>query len=59
MLSLATLVSLCFMVVVGIGPLSYVITKVISLPLWIIYTLAILNIVIGLWWLLLPIANIR
>jgi hypothetical protein len=59
MFSLVILVSLYFMVVICIGPLSYVITKLVSLPLWVIYTLAIINIAIGLWWLLLPIPNIR
>lgn len=56
---LALLASATFIVVLLLGPLSYLLAKNISLPSWIIYLLAIANISIGLWWLLLPIANIR
>jgi hypothetical protein len=59
MASLALLVSAMFIVVLLVGPLSYLLTKIINLPSWIIYLLAIANIGIGLWWLLLPIPNIR
>lgn len=59
MFSLAILASITFIVVLLVGPLSYLLTKIIDLPSWIIYLLAIANIGIGLWWLLLPIPNIR
>ena len=59
MFSLAIIASLTFLFVLLIGPLSYLLHKVISLPAWLIYVLALLNIVIGLWWLLLPLPNIR
>ena len=56
---LTILVSAIFVVVLLVGPLSYLLTKIISPPSWIIYLLAIISIGIGLWWLLLPIPNIR
>jgi len=59
MFSLAILASVTFLLVLLVGPLSYLLTKIINLPSWIIYLLAIANIGIGLWWLLLPIPNIR
>ena len=59
MFSLAILASIIFLVVLFIGPLSYLLTKIVNLPNIIIYILAIINIAIGLWWLLLPIPNIR
>jgi hypothetical protein len=59
MFSLAILASVAFLLVLLVGPLSYLLTKIINLPSWIIYLLAIANIGIGLWWLLLPIPNIR
>jgi hypothetical protein len=59
MASLAILVSAIFIVVLLIGPISYLLTKIMNLPSWAIYLLAIANIGIGLWWFLLPIPNIR
>lgn len=59
MASLAILVSLTFIFVVLIGPVSYFLCKLPYMPSWMIYGLAILNIAIGLWWLLLPLPNIR
>jgi hypothetical protein len=59
MASLALFASLAFIVVIFIGPVSYFLCKLPYMPSWMIYLLAIINIVIGLWWLLLPIPNIR
>lgn len=59
MFSLAIIASFIFLVVLLIGPLSYMLYKLLSMPSWLIYCLAIINIAIGLWWLLLPIPNIR
>jgi hypothetical protein len=59
MFSLAIIASLTFIVVFLIGPVSYLLSKIPYIPTWIIYFLAITNIAIGLWWLLLPLPNIR
>lgn len=59
MASLALFASLAFIVVLLIGPVSYLLSKIPYIPTWVIYFLAITNIVVGLWWLLLPIPNIR
>jgi cytochrome c biogenesis protein CcdA len=59
MASLALAASIMFLVVLIIGPASYIISSFINLPKWIIYILAIINILIGLWWLLLPLPVIR
>ena len=59
MASLALFASLAFIVVLLIGPVSYLLSKIPYIPTWVIYCLAITNILIGLWWLLLPILNIR
>lgn len=59
MAGLAIIASITFLIVILIGPLSYIIYKIFSIPSWLLYFLAITNIAIGLWWLLLPIPNIR
>jgi hypothetical protein len=59
MFSLAIIASLTFIVVLFIGPVSYFLCKLPYMPSWMIYILAIMNIAIGLWWLLLPLPNIR
>jgi len=59
MASLALFASLAFIVVILIGPVSYLLSRISYMPTWLIYFLAIINIVVGLWWLLLPIPHIR
>jgi hypothetical protein len=59
MAGLALFASLMFLLVLIIGPVSYCISLCVDLPKWIIYILALINILIGLWWLLLPLPAIR
>jgi hypothetical protein len=59
MASLALFASLIFFVVIFIAPVSYFISLCVSIPKWLIYILAIVNIVIGLWWFFLPLPVIR
>lgn len=59
MASLALAASIMFLIVLIIGPASYIISTFIKLPKWMIYTLAVTNILVGLWWLLLPLPAIR
>jgi cytochrome c biogenesis protein CcdA len=59
MASLALFASLVFLIVVFIAPVSYLISLCVSVPRWLIYVLAIINVIIGLWWFFLPLPAIR
>jgi ABC-type glycerol-3-phosphate transport system permease component len=57
--SLAFVVSIMFLLVLVSGPLCYLLSLFKWMPNWFIWTIAICNIFIGLWWLMLPISIIR
>jgi hypothetical protein len=59
MASLALLVAIMFVSVLLIGPLCYIISLFEWMPKLIIYPLSAVTICIGLWWLFLPVPNIR
>lgn len=59
MASLAFIVSLIFICVIIIGPLSYSLSKFKWIPNSLIYFLGASCIGIGLWWFFLPIPMIR
>jgi hypothetical protein len=59
MASLALLVGLIFLSVLLIGPISIFTCRFKFVPNFIAYVLAIVNIVLGMWWFLLPITAIR
>lgn len=59
MASLAVLVSLIFLSVIVVGPLTYIISLFRWMPNIIIYLLGIGCIFIGIWWLMLPIPAIK
>ena len=59
MASLAILVSLIFIFVIIIGPLSYLLSLFDWMPRFIVWLLGLSCIFIGVWWFLLPIPAIR
>lgn len=59
MASLALLVSLIFIIVLLIGPLSYVLSLFDWMPRFIVWVLGLSCIFVGIWWFLLPIPAIR
>jgi len=59
MAGLALLVSLIFIVVLIIGPLSYLLSLFDWMPKLIVWLLGLSCIFIGVWWFLLPIPAIR
>ena len=59
MASLALLVSFIFLIVILLGPVSYLISLCQDIPVWIIWFLGLSNIVVGIWWFLLPLPAIR
>jgi hypothetical protein len=59
MASLALIVSLIFLFVLFIGPITYLLSYSRYIPNIIIYLLGIACVLIGLWWLFLPIPMIK
>lgn len=59
MASLALIVSLIFLSVLIIGPLSYLISCFSWMPKLIVWLLAILTIIIGLWSIFIPVPLFR
>ena len=59
MASLALLVSIIFLTVILLGLFSYLISFCQDIPRWLMWILGIANVVVGLWWFLLPIPAIR
>ena len=59
MASLALIVSLIFLAVLLIGPLSILVSHIRFIPNFIAYLFGILSIVVGMWWFLLPTTGIR
>lgn len=59
MASLALMAGLMFCVVLLFGPVSYLISLFRWMPNFIIYSLGLLSIIIGVWWMLLPIPAIK
>lgn len=59
MASLALLVGLIFVVVLLSGPICFILSKISIIPNWIINILGVITILIGIWWLCLPIGPIK
>ncbi len=59
MASLALVVGLMFLFSIMSGPLSYLLSKFSWIPKVFVWILAILNIGIGVWWILLPIGFVK
>jgi hypothetical protein len=59
MASLAILVSILFLIVILIGPMCYILTSFEWMPKWIVWTFGLISIIIGGWWLCLPLPIVR
>jgi len=59
MLGLVLLCSLLLMIIVVLGPVSYLLSSFSWMPTLIKYLLALICIFIGAWWFLMPIPAIR
>jgi hypothetical protein len=59
MASLALVVSLIFLISLASGPLGYLLCRFTWMPPVFKWLVGILNILIGIWWLLLPISIIK
>ena len=59
MASLALIVSVIFFSVILIGLASLIMSRIYWIPNIIVYALSIISILLGLWWLLLPISVIK
>ena len=59
MASLALMVAIIFLGVLLIGPIGVGISHIKFIPNFIAYLFAILSILVGMWWFLLPTTGIR
>lgn len=59
MASLALLVSLMFLVVVLLGPLTWLLSRSVYIPEFIIWILGLLSIGIGIYWFFLPVSFLK
>lgn len=59
MASLALFASIIFISVILIGPLTYILSLFTWMPKMIVWILGLGSIIIGIWWMLLPIPAIK
>lgn len=59
MASLALMASVVVLIVLIIGPLTYILSKLYWIPTILIWIIGLGSIAMGIWWLLLPIPAIK
>lgn len=57
--SLALIAGLMFVLMILIGPLCFLLSKINFIPKSIVWILSIISIAIGLWWIFLPIPAVK